>query len=51
MSSSMEILTCSSCGFDNPDNAKVCNKCGIRLHESGGLFGSDKYNYTRRWIC
>jgi ribosomal protein L40E len=55
MSKSLEIMTCSSCGFDNPDNSKKCNKCGITLIEitRGGIFSSDtyKYNYTRRWVC
>lgn len=56
MSKTIEIMTCDSCGFDNPDNSKVCNKCGINLIQKhyGGIFDtlqSTTYHYKRRWIC
>jgi len=45
------IYTCNNCGFDNPEGSSKCNKCGISLYVAGGIFSSDKYNYTKRWVC
>ncbi len=47
------IFTCKECGFDNPEDSKVCNKCGIKLYiyESGFFTSTEVFNYVKRWIC
>jgi hypothetical protein len=28
-------MKCSSCGFENPDLAKFCNHCGVKMEQHG----------------
>jgi ribosomal protein L40E len=49
------VKTCKKCGFNNPDDAHKCNKCGTDFTKS--VFMSfkgwdwDWSKFYRRWVC
>jgi class 3 adenylate cyclase len=40
------MLTCSSCGRDNPDGSKFCNACGEPLTGSVPAAGEERKTVT-----
>lgn len=40
---------CPSCGFENPDDAIFCMRCGTKLHMNGGNVSQALEN-TRLWL-
>ena len=39
----MAMLTCSNCGFENPDGARFCSNCGAALEPSRAIEGERRF--------
>lgn len=45
------VRTCVQCGFNNPEDATMCNKCRTKFLDSGFFGSSYNSNSYLRWLC